>query len=167
MTHRAGSRRSLRNQPGTRTVNLTMKALATALLCVLLAGCAAPLPSSPRPKLGVANGTTLTVTLVVNGQHAGDFPSGGPAPTIDVAALPPLPWNVEARSPSGRVLTSMQVRPGDVQTTIGPGGASEYGSIMFGRVDLSCGRITIWAGDVPPSGPAPPPSTGSPGDCAP
>lgn len=147
-------------------VQVTMKALAPALLCVLLAGCATAQPSSPGPKLGVSNGTTLTVTLVVNGQHVGDFPPGGPAPTIDVAALPSLPWNVEARSPSGRVLTSMQVRPGDVQTTVGPGGETDY-SGLFGRVDLSCGRITIWAGDVSPSGPAPDPSSGKPGDCAP
>lgn len=82
--------------------------------------------------------------------------------TIDVAALPPLPWNVEARPPSGRVLTSMQVRPGDVQSA-----DSAVHTIPIGRVDLSCGRITIWAGDVSPSGPPPFPSPGSPGDCAP
>jgi hypothetical protein len=143
-----------------------MKRLASALLCVLLAGCAAAQPSSPDPKLGISNGTTLTVTLVVNGQHVGDFPPGGPDPTIDVTALPALPWTVEARSPSGRVLTSMQVLTGDVQATVGPSGESDYGGV-FGRVDLSCGRITIWAGDVVPSGPPPDPSPGEPGDCAP
>jgi hypothetical protein len=37
---------SLCNQLGTRTVCLTMKTLAAALLCVLFAGCATPMPSS-------------------------------------------------------------------------------------------------------------------------
>ena len=101
-----------------------MKSLAAGLLCILMIGCAAPLPSaaptvtltpSPqRPNLGAANGTTLTVTLVVNGQRVAVFPPGGPDPSIDLTALPPLPWTVEALSPSGRVLTSMRVQPGQV-----------------------------------------------------
>jgi hypothetical protein len=154
-----------------------MKPCAAALLCALLAGCATPLPSTPpatsvvspspgssllNPSLSVSNGTTLTVTLVVNGQRVGDFPPRGPGPTVDVAALPPLPWNVEARSPSGRVLTSMQVAPGEVQSA-----DSAVHTIPMRRVDLSCGRLTIWAGDFPPSGPPPLPSPGASGDCAP
>jgi hypothetical protein len=116
--------------------------------------------------LGISNGTTLVVTLTVNGHAVGDFPGGGPAPTIDPATLPPLPWDVEARSSSGRVLTSMHVEAGDVSSTTGPNGAIEHSGV-FGRVDLSCGRLTIWAGDVQPSGPAPPAFPGTPGDCAP
>jgi hypothetical protein len=145
-----------------------MKLLTAALFGVLLAGCATPPPPSgapslaPNPSLYVSNGTTLTVTLVVNGQKVGDFPPGGPDPTIDVALLPPLPWNVAARSPSGRVLTSMQVAPGEIQ-----GADSAVHTIPMGRVDLSCGRLTIYAGDFAPSGPVPLPSAGSPGDCAP
>jgi hypothetical protein len=143
---------------------------AVALMAVILAGCdaAGSWPAYPptRPKLGVSNGTTLTVTLVVNGQRIADFPARGPQPTIDVAELPPLPWKVEAHSPSGRVLTSMGVEPGDVQTTTDGDGVAGYSGTM-GRVDLSCGRLTIWAGDIQPSGPAPPASPGTPGDCAP
>ena len=87
-----------------------------------------------RPNLGVANETTLTVTIVVNGQPVGDFPASGPYPTIDIAALPPLPWTVEARAPSGRVLTSMTVKPGDIRTTTGAGGVVENsGTIGTGR----------------------------------
>jgi tetrahydromethanopterin S-methyltransferase subunit F len=123
-------------------------------------GAAAPV------SLGISNGTTLEVTLFVNGERVADYPPGGPQPSIDSSSLPALPWIVEARSPSGRVLTSMQVKSGDVQTTALPnGGVGHSGD--FARVDLSCGRLTIWAGDIEPSGPAPNPSSGSPGDCAP
>jgi hypothetical protein len=149
---------------------------AVALLAIVLAACnaAGTSPANPSsaaslsipPYLGVSNGTALTVTLVVNGQRVGEFPAGGPLPSIDAAALPPLPWNVQALSPSGRVLASMTVRPGQLETRTLPGGAVER-SIPMGRVDLSCGRLTIWAGDFPPSGPVPPASPGTLGDCAP
>jgi hypothetical protein len=141
-----------------------------ALLTVILAGCnglgMASTDPSARPQLGISNGTTLTVTLVVNGSAIGTFAPGAPEPTIDPTALPPLPWTVEARSASGHVLTSMTVAPGDVRTITGPSGVVEDSGTM-GRVDLSCGRLTIWAGSIVPSGPAPPASPGKPGDCVP
>ena len=156
-----------------------------ALAAPLLAGCVsvAPTrepPASPTeaatgaffgqfggiPVLGIENGTTLAVTLVVNGQAVGvDVPGVG-LPPIDFGKLPSFPWTVEARSPTGRVLTSMTVRAGDVSATTDPSG--NWGSTgTIGRVDLSCGRVTIFAGYETPSGPAPPPSPGKPGDCAP
>ncbi|HEY5275535.1 MAG TPA: hypothetical protein VIK38_03190, partial [Coriobacteriia bacterium] len=59
--------------------------------------------------VSISNGTTLTVTLVVN-----DAPVATVAPGVDAAIpasrLSSLPWRVEARSPSGRVLVSMIVR---------------------------------------------------------
>jgi hypothetical protein len=123
--------------------------------------------SSTTPvDLGIANGTTLTVSLFVNGQVVGVSRPDAPGPSIDPSALPPLPWTVEARSATGRVLSSMLVEPGEVGTATGPDGENSH-SGTFDRVDLSCGRLTIWAGDVVPSGPAPPPSPGSPGDCVP
>jgi len=146
------------------------RAIVIALLCLSLSGCATPLPtpstapvgspspatSSLNPNLHLSNGTTLTVTLVVKGQHIGDYPPGGSDPTIKLATLPPLPWKAEARSPSGRVLTSLVVQPGDGQPNTGTG--------QF--VDLACGRIWIWIGDVRPDAPVPAiPS--KPGDCAP
>jgi hypothetical protein len=113
--------------------------------------------------LSIQNGTTLKVTLLVNsvlvatlapraciGCHLDD---GVPA-----SRLSPLPWQVEARSPSGRILVSMTVRQGDViKTADGWQGDAN-------RVDLSCGRLDIWSGP-PLAGPAPGP--GSPDDCAP
>ena len=146
-----------------------MKRLVVGLVCMLVLACGSPGPSPsvpPAPFIGISNGTTLTVTLFVNGQRVAVEPPGRPLPSTDPASLPPLPWNVEARAPAGRVLTAMQGEPGELQPTILPGGGVEV-AIPFGRVDLSCGRLTIWAGDNPPSGPPPGPSPGTPGDCSP
>jgi hypothetical protein len=130
-----------------------------------------PSPSptlSPRVHLGISNSTTLDVTLFVNGQRIADYPSGGgQLPAIDDAALPPLPWDVEVRSPSGRVLLSMRVEEGQVSSATDAGGLGTHIG-RTGVVDLSCGRLMIWAGDfIPTGGGPPPPSPGTPGDCAP
>ena len=137
---------------------------AACAACATPPGGAASLPS--RVNLGISNGTTLTVTLVVNGVRAGAFAPGGPQPDIDIAALPVLPWTVEARSPSGRVLTSMRVRAQDVWSTA-RSSAEVDSAATFGRVDLSCGSLRIWTGDISPSGPIPASPAGSPGDCEP
>ena len=152
-----------------------MRRLASAVVTVglLVAGCAAvvpptpsPSPSAPpRPSLNVGNGTSLEVTLTVNGSPVGVFPAGVVGPTIDVSKLPPLPWQVGAQTASGRLLTFMTVKEGDGIVTTANGVST--GTIPMGRVDLSCGRLTIWAGDNAPSGPPPPSPAGSPGDCAP
>ena len=144
-----------------RTVTgMLLIALATVAL-----GCTATVQAL-RPKLGISNGTTLTVRLTVNGQKVAESVPGAPQPVIDTASLPPLPWEVEARSVSGRLLTSMHVDPGQVDVTT-DAGSLKAASGVFGRVDLSCGRLTIWAGAVEPSGPAPVGSQGTAGDCAP
>ena len=136
--------------------------LAAALIAaVLVIGCKM-LPTFAPPKLGISNSTALTVTLIVNGQVAGVFPPGQGAGSL-ATALPPLPWTVEARSATGRLLTTMRVEPGVVFRTTMPDGTTQESGTL-GRVDLSCGRLDIWAG-MQPSGPAPGP--GRPGDCHP
>ena len=54
------------------------------LLAVVLAGCnglgMSTTDPSARPALGISNGTTLTVTLVVNGQPVGAFGPSAPQP---------------------------------------------------------------------------------------
>jgi len=107
--------------------------------------------------MGVANGTTLTVTVSVNGQPVEDVPPGATVPDVVAQTAPSLPWTVEARSPSGRLLATLYV---------GTPVASDAGSTRA-DFDLSCGRITIWTGKVGPSGPATAPSPGMPGDCGP
>jgi hypothetical protein len=117
--------------------------------------------------LSINNTTTLVVTLVVNGTAVGTFPPGTCRGChgddgIPVNELPPLPWSVEARSPSGRLLVAMTVYAGSYFSTMSPDGrGSDRG--VAARIDLSCGRLDIWAGP-PISGPIPPPSF-PPGDC--
>jgi hypothetical protein len=112
--------------------------------------------------LGVNNGTSLVLSLVVNGTVVRQV-EPGQAPVLTAGQLPALPWSVEVRSPSGRVLVGMTVRSGDVWTRDNPDGSSEA-KAAGARVDLSCGRIDLWS-LIQMVGPAPGP--GVPGDCAP
>jgi hypothetical protein len=126
----------------------------------MLGSCAGLLPQSgPQAGTGisVANGTTLDVTIIVNGSAVGRV-NAGDAAEIPPGEMPPLPWSVDARSPSGRLLVSMTVQPGDVDRE----GNEQRG--VGGRVDLSCGRLDLWSGP-PMLGPAP--GDGVPGDCLP
>jgi hypothetical protein len=151
------------------------RTLLLVIVAAALAACAQPVPSvsppvpsgslvagppSPTSRLGPAvhmsNGTTLVVTVLVNGQHVGDVSPGTSGTAITDTAMPPLPWTIEARSRSGRLLTSFQVGPADGSTT----------ATIAQLVDLSCGRLWIWVGGITPDAPVPP-SPGKPGDCAP
>jgi hypothetical protein len=88
------------------------------------------------PPLSVANGTSLRVTVAVNGLVLATIQPGERADPI-AATLPPRPWAIELRAPSGRVLAALTVA---VDDPIGP---------TFGRasrVDLSCGRLEAWTG---------------------
>ena len=113
--------------------------------------------------LHVDNGTTMALTIVVNGQPVAVAPAKE-AKAVPVAALPSLPWTVEARSASGRVVLMLTVKPGsvvDIRNADGTGSLSAPGA----RADLSCGRLDMYPGDSPMMGP--PPGPGAPGDCAP
>jgi hypothetical protein len=121
--------------------------------------------SGARPiGVEVANETDLDVTLVVNGRIIRVVKAHDRTPDpITADVLGPMPWTVEARSNSGRLLTSMVVHDGDVSyEDLGNGMRSARGD--GARVDLSCGRLDVWAGP-PMMGPAPLP--GVPGDCVP
>jgi len=76
------------------------------------------------------------VTLVVNGAVARTV-RPQTQEIVFAKDLPPLPWSVETRSPSGRVLSQMTVRAGDASETNLPGGGREVKGDAA-RVDLSC-----------------------------
>lgn len=133
---------------------------------LLLAACQGTIDGAEtRPPLHVDNGTELAVRVFVNGQLVAEY-KAMTVGEVD-ADLPMLPWHVEARSPTGRLLTSFDVAFGDVRTDRGPRGEVTRQSGALSRVDLSCGRLSVWAGDFAPSGPAPGPNPGTPGDCQP
>jgi hypothetical protein len=109
------------------------------------------------------NGTNLYVNLFVNDVYVTTFAPGDCLGCrgddgISAGVLPPLPWQAEIRTQSGRVLVALPVHAGDVIQT----DSSRKGDAN--RIDLSCGRIDIWSGP-PLLGPAPGP--GTPGDCRP
>jgi len=119
---------------------------------------------SPLP-LAISNQSTLEVTLLVNDQVVGVYGPGDHDQEIDPSLLPPAPWQVEVRSPTGRVLVAMDVSVGDVWSSQGPPGGPSGQSGAANRVDLSCGRIDIWSG--PPLGGPPPPASFPANDCEP
>ena len=139
-----------------------LRACARTMLGLMLVATCTPAPTGEPHDLVVSNGTTLRVTIVVNGKALRTIQPQTDE-TVFVKDLPPLPWAVEARTSAGRALLSMNLRAGDVWETTGPDGSHELNGDA-NRVDLSCGRLDIWSGP-PLLGPAPGP--GSPGDCSP
>jgi len=89
-----------------------------------------------QPQISVANFTTIAVQLVVNGVLLSTVPPGTREDPIE-AVLPPRPWAIEARSPSGRVLATLSVGPDDYIT-------NSTGTAV--REDLACGRLDVWSG---------------------
>jgi len=131
--------------------------LASILLALGLVAACSPAPTADAHDLVVSNQTTLTVDLAVNGVVVQAI-QPRTQESVHPKDLPPLPWSIEARTSSGRVLSHLTVRPGDVRETAG----EMKGDAV--RVDLSCGRLDVWSGP-PLLGPAPGP--GTPGDCDP
>ena len=116
--------------------------------------CSTPPASQRSISIGGLNSTPVAVSVVVNGSKLVELAPVSRIPVLE-ARLPPLPWSVVLRLPSGRVIGTMNV-PADF-----PDGAT------FTTTDLSCGRVMLWVGSEPASGPAPPSQpAGAPGDCA-
>jgi hypothetical protein len=117
----------------------------------------------PDYTLHVINGTALPLTVIVNGHEVGIVAAraSGEFPPRSLASLP---WSVEARTSSGRVVLTLTVPPGSVVEERHLDGTGSY-SAPAARVDLSCGRLDIYPGRTGPLGPMPGP--GVPGDCDP
>lgn len=143
------------------------RVLGLAAAALLVAGCAGP-AALPTPTSNVAaapsptatptpaptgatftvnNATTIPVAIAVNGTVLETVAPGSLEDPIK-APVPPRPWTVEARSPSGRVLATMTVA------------ANDYLSSASGRAvieELACGRLEIWAGAPIAGEPSTPP----------
>jgi hypothetical protein len=144
---------------------------AFALLAAILGGCSllgigrAPrtLPPPQPAQIEISNQTTLDVDLFVNGSQVASVP-GRTSKLLTARELPTMPWSVEARTIKGRVLGAFATTESDLLPTRGEHGGVGW-TIPGTGVDLSCGRLRIFVGDHPPSGP--PPGPGTPGDCEP
>jgi hypothetical protein len=74
--------------------------------------------------------------LVVNGQVVATVAPGAEV-DVPTSGLGSRPWAIETRSPSGQVLSSLNVAPD-----------AHYDSLtgLAVRADLSCGRLDVWLG---------------------
>ena len=137
-----------------------MRFAAFVLAASLVVGCSV-LPTDYT--LHVSNGTTLPMTLVVNGEKVSDLAPGTEA-NVALGDLPSLPWSVSTRTSTGRVVATMQVEPGSVVDDRAIDGTGSY-SAPAGGVTLSCGQVRMWVGSMQPIGGGP--AEGAPGDCEP
>jgi hypothetical protein len=129
------------------------------VFCLLLSSCAL-LPSPPSrsspagPTVHVSNSTPLTISIEVNGQKVAESDPSNPEVALPTANLGNPPWRIDARGgTTGRILVALV-------TATGPGA----GASSARYVDLSCGRIWLWVGEVRPDAPRGPASD-QPGDC--
>lgn len=137
------------------------------VLAVLVGAFATGCGTSDTPPLGPVPDADMSLTannqsdreleLFVNGGKVANVPAQTQL-TVQAKDLQPLPWAAELRLPTGRTLVSLTVRSGDVVRR------AEGSQAVGNRVDLSCGRIELWA-VIPLGGPAP--GSGKPGDCGP
>ena len=145
------------------------RAALTLFVALAVAACGSFFPTAAASpafdaEIQVVNDTKLAVTIGVNGANIGVVPAHQTM-TIPSSALPAKPWSVEARSPSGRVLLTFTVQPGEVTSTTTPDGVTTTTG-AGSRADLSCGRLDVTVGG-PMMGPVHAPNAGAPGDCDP
>ena len=141
------------------------RVLGALLLVIVAAGCGSNGPSNlplgpvsdADMSLTANNESDRALELYVNDIKIADVAAKS-SPTIKSPDLPPLPWNAELRLTTGRTLVSVTITSGSVVRT--ESSAQGVGN----RVDLSCGRVELYA-VIPLGGPAPGP--GKPGDCGP
>jgi hypothetical protein len=144
----------------------SIAAVCALLLAGALVGCGNG-SATDAPPLGPVADADMSLTannesdraleLYVNGGKIADVGAKS-EPTFKAQDLPPLPWTAELRLPTGRTLLALSVTSGSVVRR-------ENGSQSPGiRVDLSCGRIELFA--IYPLG-GPVPGSGHPGDCGP
>ena len=143
-----------RVRPGERRHRSRRRLVVGVLLrcAVLVAACGAipgvgPADPATIPDFGASNETKLDIGLFVNGQLVAKL---APGQSIDptTTAMPPLPWAVEARSATGRVLGSTRVEPGGATCTPAAAGVERCSGALI-LVTLVCGRFEFFAGYGP------------------
>ena len=133
-------------------------AAAAAFVGLVVVACAAP-ATADEIRIHVQNQTTIPVGVYVDGDWRG---TDEPGATIVVPlgdGVPPI--RVEARSPSGATLVTLEAPAGPIES-MRDGDDSEVVGEAFG---LPCGVITIVIGDQPPGQTVAPAPSVEPGPC--
>lgn len=150
--------------------------VAAIMIGIAVAGCTSGIqPPSPQAStaqpsipesaltgavLAMNNGTSIAVTLLVNAVVITTVPASTREQPVPYP-LPSPPWDVEARSPSGRILLRLRVSTSDLESATS--GIVTGARGRFASADLSCGRLEVWTGPAPVGAPTFIP--GPPGDC--
>ena len=133
-------------------------------LAAVLSACGSNVVHEPL-NLGVANNTTIPVTLFVNGMQIKVVEPNTGDPHVPLDQLPDAPWHAELRTSGGRTMLSLDIKEGDVwHTTPDSKGRSERHDAAA-LAYFSCGRLDLWSGNML-GGPPPEPSFPA-GDCDP
>ncbi|HEY5519450.1 MAG TPA: hypothetical protein VIK08_02230 [Candidatus Limnocylindrales bacterium] len=110
--------------------------------------CAAPSPTTgpeslSSSQLSINNGTSVAITVTVNGAEVVKVPPNTTNSPIS-ASLPARPWTVKALSPTGNVLASF---------TAGPEAATSDQASLGDVEFLTCGDLFVWVGGPMPDAP--------------
>jgi hypothetical protein len=124
------------------TANLLAAVLLGLVACAVLA-CGQP-AASRTVSLAVINESDIEVVVTLNGSLLGRYPAHTTTTDIVIDGLMPKPWSIEARSPSGTLLTNAQVT-GDLIVA----GTDQ----MTVRTDTPCGTVALWYGGPDAKGP--------------
>jgi hypothetical protein len=124
---------------------------------VLVAGCSL-LPLGRDVSLVFENSSTLEIGIRVNGKDLDPAPAGASGGRAIPAGG--FPWHIEAVTPGGRVIASMDLVAAPTCVPAGDDGMACDGAIAL--VDMVCGRFAMWATGTVPSFPAPVPGVGEP-----
>ena len=140
--------------------------LLTATVLALVAAveaCAAPptVTADPRYELHVENGTTVPVSIVINGRTLAQV-KGQSSTVVSLAREPPGTVAIQAQLPDGRPAISFVIDPATLSSETVGSVTDVVGAAH--RADLSCGRLDLWL-LTPLLGP--PPGPGAAGDCGP
>jgi hypothetical protein len=99
------------------------------LCSLVVAACSA---KAPPPSIGIANQSSLTVTLVVNGSPVTTLMPGFETAAIDPGTLPALPWHIEVQIGDGQ---------GQILADV-TGDGTAVNSVS--SWSSTCGVVTIW-----------------------
>lgn len=108
--------------------------VVSLVVLLVLGGCRL---AGPRPTLGATNFTDIPIELMLKGESLATVEPGADMEIASRSRMPALPWEIEARTETGRVVVAMTVTAEDLART----------SVKDARGDRPYERFTMSAGD--------------------